>query len=150
MMKLPGKSVPCQWETDQRTAFKALKDTLTLAPILQHFDYEKAIVVETEASGYVSAGVLSQPDGNGVLCPMAFLSKKYSPTECNYEINDTELLAIVRSFEDWRLHLIGAVQLIRVLTHHENLQYFATKQQLNQRQVRWSGFIAQFTWYAEY
>ena len=61
-----------------------------------------------------------------------------------------ELLAIVRSFEEWRPHLIGATQLIRVLMDHKNLEYFATKRQFNQRQVRWSGFIAQFQWYAEY
>ena len=150
MMKLTGKSVPRQWETEQRAAFMALKDAFTSAPILQHFDYEKAIVVETDASDYVSAGVLSQPDDNGVLRPVAFFSKKHSPAECNYEIYDKELLAIVRSFEEWRPHLIGAAQPIRVLTDHKNLEYFATKRQLNQRQVRWSGFMAQFPWYAEY
>ncbi len=126
------------------------KDAFTSAPILQHFDYEKAIVVETDASDYVSAGVLSQPDENGVLRPVAFFSKKHSPAECNYEIYDKELLAIVRSFEEWRPHLIGAAEPIRVLTDHKNLEYFATKWQLNQRQVRWSGFMAQFPWYAEY
>src|SRR6266705_123515 len=150
MTKLTGKSIPWQWESEQRAAFKALKDAFTSAPILEHFDYEKAIVVETDASDYVSAGVLSQPNDNGVLRPVAFFSKKHSPAECNYEIYDKELLAIVRSFEEWRPHLIGAVQPIRVLTDHKNLEYFATKRQLNQRQVRWSGFMAQFPWYAEY
>ena len=86
MMKLTGKSIPWQWETKQRAAFKALKDAFTSAPILQHFDYEKAIIVETDASDYVSAGVLSHPDNNGVLRPVAFFSKKHSPAECNYEI----------------------------------------------------------------
>ena len=81
---------------------------------------------------------------------MAFFSKKHSPAECNYEIYDKELLAIVRSFEEWRPHLIGAAQPVRVLTDHKNLEYWATKRQLNQRQVRWSGFMAQFPWYAEY
>ena len=33
---------------------------------------------------------------------------------------------------------------------HNNPEYFATKWQLNQWQVRWSGFMAQFPWYAEY
>ena len=108
MTKLTGKIVPWQWETEQRPAFKALKDTFTSAPILQHFDYEKAIVVETDASDYVSAGVLSEPDGNGFLRLVVFFSKKHSPAECNYEIYDKELLAIVRSFEEWRPHLIGA------------------------------------------
>ena len=150
MTKLTGKSVPWQWGTEQRTAFKALKDAFTSAPILQHFDYEKAIVIETDASDYVSAGVLSQHDDNGVLRPVAFFSKKHSPAECNYEIYDTELLEIVRSFEEWRPHLIDAPQPIRVLMDHKNLEYFATKWQLNQREVRWSGFMVQFPWYAEY
>ena len=30
--------------------FKAPKDAVTSAPILQHFDYEKAIVIEMDAS----------------------------------------------------------------------------------------------------
>ena len=149
-MKLTGKSVPWQWETEQRTAFKALQDAFTSAPILHHLDYENAIVVETDASDYVSAGVLSQPDDNGILHPVACFSKKHSPAECNYEIYDKKLLAIVRSFEEWRPHLIGATQPIRVLTDHKNLEYSATKGQVNQRQIRWSGFMAQFPWYAEY
>ena len=108
MTKLTGQSVPWQWGTEQHTAFKALKDAFTSAPILQHVDYEKAIIMETDASDYVSAGVLSQPDDNGVLRPVVFFSKKHSPAECNYAIYDKELLAIVQSFEEWQPHLIGA------------------------------------------
>ena len=67
MTRLTGKSVPWQWETEQRAAFKTLKDAFTSTPILPHFDYEKAIIVKTDASDYVSVGVLSQPDDNGVL-----------------------------------------------------------------------------------
>ena len=148
--KLTGKSTPCTWGTEQERAFQGLKDAFTSAPILQHFDYEKAIVVETNASDYVSAGVPSQPDDQGVLRPVAFFSKKHSPAEGNYEIYDKELLAIVRSFKEWHPHLIRAAQPIKVLTDHKNLEYFATKRQLNQRQVCWSGFMAQFLWYAEY
>ena len=51
-------------------------------------------------SDYVCAGALSQPDDNGVLCPVAFFLKKHSPADCNYEIYDEELMTIVRSFED--------------------------------------------------
>ena len=39
-------------------------------------------------------------DKVGVLRPVAFLSKKMTPQECNYEIYDKELLAIVRAFEE--------------------------------------------------
>ena len=150
LTKLTGKNTPWTWETEQEKASQGLKDALTSPPILQHFDYEKAIEVETDASDYFSAGVFSQPDDQGVLRPVAFFSKKHSPSECNYEIYDNELLAIVRSFEEWRPHLIGAAHPIKVLTDHKNLEYFATKKQLNQRQVRWTGFMAQFPWYTEY
>ena len=101
-------------------------------------------MVETDASDYLSAGVLSQRDDSGVLRPVAFFSKKHSPAKCNYEIYNKELLAIVRSFEEWRPLLIGAAQRTRVHTDHKNLKYFATKRQLNQRPVHWSGFLAQF------
>jgi len=42
---------------------------------------------------------LSQKDDDGVLHPVAFMSRKFDLAECNYEIYDKELLAIVRSFE---------------------------------------------------
>ena len=144
------KNVPWQWNSEQKAAFEVLKEVFTSAPILQHIDYERAIVVETDASDYLSVEVLPQPDDNGVLRPVAFFSKKHFPAKCNYEIYNKELLAIVRSFEEWRPHLIGSAQPIWVLIDHKNMKYFATKRLLNQRQVRWSGFMAQFPWHAEY
>jgi hypothetical protein len=60
-------------------AHLTLKAALTSAPLLRHFDHERDSVVETDASDYVSAGVLSQPDDQGVMCPVAYFSKKHSP-----------------------------------------------------------------------
>ena len=48
----------------------------------------------------MSGGILSQYNARGVLYPVAFFSKKYNPAECNYEIYDKELMAIVRAFEE--------------------------------------------------
>ena len=77
MTRLTGKGVRWEWPMDslQKKAFEALKMAFTTAPILQHFNFEKAIVVETDASDFVSAGVLSQPDDNGVLWPVASFLK---------------------------------------------------------------------------
>jgi RNase H-like domain found in reverse transcriptase len=43
-------------------AFERLRSSFTSAPIQRHFDYEQDSVVETDASEYVSAGVLYQTD----------------------------------------------------------------------------------------
>jgi hypothetical protein len=100
--------------------------------------------VETDASDYVSAGVLSQYDDEGILYPVTFFLKKYSPAECNYEIYDKELIAIVRTFEEWRLELQSVINPIHVLSDHKNLEYFTTTKLLNRRQARWSQFLLQF------
>ena len=71
------------------------------APILQHFDSDKECVVEIDISDYVSSAVLSQPDHDGALHPITFLSYCHLPAECNYKIYNKELLAIVYAFEEW-------------------------------------------------
>lgn len=100
--------------------------------------------VECDASDFVSSGILSQEDDQGTLHPVAFMSKKYDPAECNYEIYDKELLAIVRCFECWRPEPQGTHHQITVITDHANLRYFMTTKQLSRRQVRWSEFLSQF------
>ena len=77
-----------------------LKTAFTTVPILRHFDHDREIIVETDASDYVSAGILLQYDDDAILNPVAFFSKKHSPAECNCEIYDKELMAIVRCFEE--------------------------------------------------
>lgn len=67
--------------------------------MLKHFDREREAILETDSSDYVKGGVLSQYDDQGVLHPMAFYSKNMVPAECNYEIYDKELLAIIRCLE---------------------------------------------------
>ena len=63
------------------------------------FDPDKRIVVETDASDITLGGVISQPDKLRRLYPVVFHSRKFSPTELNYDIHDKELLAIVDCFK---------------------------------------------------
>ena len=141
---LTRKGVPFVWSESQQQAFEELKSTFTSAPVLARFDPDRDVIVETDASDYVSAGVLSQYDDEGILHPIAYFSKKHSPAECNYEIYDKELMAIVRAFEEWRPELQSVINPIRVLSDHKNLEYFTSTKLLNRRQARWSQFLSQF------
>ena len=80
--------------------------------------------MKTDASDYVSEGILSQYDENDVLHPVAYFSKKHSPAECNYEIYDKELMAIIHAFKEWRPELEGSPTPVEVITDHKNLKYF--------------------------
>ncbi|KAG0158396.1 hypothetical protein PDIDSM_5910 [Penicillium digitatum] len=107
LVRLTKKDVRFEWTPVCQLSFEALKKAFTSAPVLKAFDWSKEIVLETDASDFVSAGVLSQYDDAGILHPIAFFSKKHSAAECNYEIYDKELLAIIRCFEEWRPELEG-------------------------------------------
>jgi hypothetical protein len=131
---LTRKGVTFVWKEEQQKAFDTLKNTFMSVPVLARFDPNCDIIVETDASDYVSAGVLSQYDNDGILHPVAYFSKKHSPAECNYEIYDKELMAIVCTFEEWRPELQSVINPIYVLSDHKNLEYFTMTKLLNRRQ----------------
>jgi Reverse transcriptase (RNA-dependent DNA polymerase)/RNase H-like domain found in reverse transcriptase len=130
-------------------AFEHLKRQFITAPILRHFDPDLVCVVEADSSDHMSAGILSQYD-EGILRPVAYFSRRLTPPECNYEIYDKELLAIIRCFEQWRPELEGATFPIEVLSDHKNLQYFTTTKQLSHRQARWSEYLSRFRFKIRY
>jgi hypothetical protein len=141
---LERKDTPFVWSDECQKAFEFLKNAFTSEPVLKHFDWDKPAILETDASDYVCAGVLSQDDDKATLHPVAFYSKKMTPAECNYEIYDKELLAIVRCLEEWSSELEMSQEKIRILTDHRNLEYFMTTKKLNRRQARWSEFLSRF------
>ena len=147
---LTKKEVKFQWGSECEKAFSDLKQRVCEAPILRHFDPNEQCFVETNSSDYVNAGVLSQPDGNGILYPVAYFSRRMSPAECNYEIYDKELLAIIRCFEEWKPELKGTGILVKVLTDHKGLEYFMSTKKLTPRQARWAEFLSEYNFIISY
>jgi hypothetical protein len=146
LTRLTKKDEPFVLKSEQQLAFETMVTAFTTAPALRHFDHEREVIIETDASIYVSAGVLSQRDDEGVLHPVAYYSKKHSPAECNYDIYDKELMAIVMVLEEWRPECEGAAYPLQCITDHKNLEYFRTKKLWNQRQARWSEFLTRFNY----
>ena len=96
--RLLQKDTPFAWSLDCDLVFSKLKKAFTSAPVLRHFNPNLETILETDTSDYVVSGILSQKipeNGKTVLHPIAYLSEKMSPAECNYGIGDKELLAIV-------------------------------------------------------
>jgi hypothetical protein len=60
LTKLTKKDEPFVWGAEQQLAFETMIPAFTTASGLQHFDHEREVIIETDASDYVSAGVLSQ------------------------------------------------------------------------------------------
>ena len=78
------------------------------------------------------------------------MSCQHLPAECNYEIYDKELMAIVRAFEEWRSELERSSEPINVISDHKNLNYFMSFKWLSRCQARWSEFLSQFNFKISY
>lgn len=130
--------------TSERAAFQTLIDAFLGAPLLRHFDPELPIRLETDASHFAAAGILSQKDEQGRWQPVAFWSSKFGGAQLDYPTYDKEMMAIVESFKHWRHYLEGSRYPIEVLSDHMNLQGFMDLPRLNGRQARWCLYLAAF------
>ncbi|KAF8755363.1 hypothetical protein RHS01_05227 [Rhizoctonia solani] len=102
---LVKKDAPWKWDTREQEAFQGLKDAITNAPVLCHADPAKPYFLKTDASGAALGSILSQRQEDGRLHPLGFLSESFKGAEQNYDTHNKELLAIIRSFEYWRIFL---------------------------------------------
>ena len=150
LTELTRKDQKFEWSPEAQKAFDELKKRFTSQPILVSFDPEKPITLETDASDGAIGACISQPDDKGRLRPVAFYSRKFSSAEMSYEIHDKELLAIVDAFKQWRVYLKGLKHEVQVYSDHKNLLYFTTMKVLNQRQVRWSEELSQYSFRIHY
>jgi len=137
LSSLTRKEKGWEWSDKQQEAFETLKKAMITEPILQHFDPEQPVTIETDASDYTIGAICSPPDEKGILYPVAYYSRKLKDPERNYDIHDKELLAIVDALRKWDTYCKTTGPKITILTDHKNLEYWKTKKDLNLRQARW-------------
>jgi len=94
-MRLTKNNMPFVFDDSYIKAFKQLKNQLISSPILHHYDLDLELMLETDASDGVVAGILSQLHPDGEWYPIAFFSKTMALIKYNYEVHDKEMLAII-------------------------------------------------------
>jgi hypothetical protein len=143
LTRFTKKDVPFVWDDAAQNALDTLKASFEGEQILRHFDPSLPIEVETDASDFGLGAVLSQRGTDNRLRPVAFLSRKFSPEELNYQVHDKELLAIVDACKHWRAYLDHVQVPFTVYSDHHNLQYFFSAKVLNRRQARYYELLSE-------
>jgi hypothetical protein len=126
---------PFVWSTACNRSFERLKKSFISAPILDHFDPERKVLVKTDPFNLFIIRVLLQYDNNNILHPVTYFSKKHSPGKMNYEIYEEEPLAIIWAFKEWQSLLEGSPHTIEVISDYRNLTYFTANWLLHYRQT---------------
>jgi ribonuclease HI len=137
MTALLGNKVEFKWTQKCQEAFEALKEKLTIAPVLVLPDVHKPFSVYCNAS-YIGLGCVLMQEGRVV----AYSSRQLKVHEKNYPIHDLELAAVVHALKTWRHYLNG--QKCDVYTDHKRLKYIFTQLELNMRQRRWLELIKDY------
>jgi hypothetical protein len=96
LFDLTMKDVRFIWGLPQVDSFMKLKELVTSAPVLVLPDDDLPFQLKADGSGIATGAVLSQQSvDNNAWHPIAFLSKALNLVEHNYEIHNTEMLAII-------------------------------------------------------
>jgi hypothetical protein len=140
---LTQKDKRFEWGESQERAFAELKDLLTKAPILSHFDPTRETIIQTDASFFGWGFIISQIDAESRReHPIAIESGRFTGAQLNYTTTEKEFMAIVEAFKRSR-HMLLQVD-STVITDHLNLTYWMEPRQLSPRQARWVETLSTF------
>ena len=98
LTRLTHKGITFQFTDKAHLAFTVLKEAFTTVPILTHWIPDHPIVIETDASDYALAAILSIVTEDDQLHPVTFHSHSFSASELNYDVHDKELFTIYEVF----------------------------------------------------
>ena len=141
---LTRKDITWKFNSSCVDAFNSLKKAFISTPILTYWIPNAQLIVETNASDYALAAILSIINEENEVHPVVFHSCTFTVAELNYDTHDKELLAIFEAFKIWQYYLEGPAYLIDVVTYYKNLEYFSTIKVLTRRQAWWSEYLSQF------
>lgn len=105
-----------EWNKEASFAFEKLKEVMTQPPVLALPNFQKAFLIEADASGQGMGAVLMQ-DGH----PIAFASKAFSERTMQISAYERELLAIVFAVKKWQHYLM--MQPFIIKTDQKCLKY---------------------------
>ncbi|XP_071944782.1 uncharacterized protein [Antedon mediterranea] len=150
LINLTKKAEPkrVNWTPECDKAFTDLKSQLIAHPILRAPNFDKPFLLQTDASKTGIGAVLSQLDTDCNEHPIVYLSRRMLPNELNYSVAEQECLAIVWSINKLRYYLQG--HKFTVITDHKALKWLNNTRHSNNRLIRWSKTLQQFTFDIQY
>ena len=136
-----------KWGEREQTAFSALKEKLTEAPVLACPDFAKRFTLQTDASRHGLGAVLTQ-EWDGQERVIAYASRHLNSAEQNYSPTEQECLAIVWGIRKMRPYLEGYE--FTVITDHLALKWLNSIESPAGRIARWTLELQQYRFEVQY
>ena len=150
LYELLKKNVPYVWGTAQQISFDRVKSLFKSCNILQMFNPNLPIIVETDSSSYGIAGVLLQRETNSKFWhPVQFISRTLNSAERNYSCLEREALSVIFALDKFKHFLLGSK--FHILNDHKPLMSLFAKhksvpQSCSARVQRWCLKLCQYNY----
>jgi len=118
-------------------AFAKIKEDLTSAPVLRHFDPSLRMAVHINGSqNAVGAVLLQWQENEDNLSHVAFMSRKLSGEQYRYDARNVEAFAAQMALTTW------CSMKFEIFSDHDSLQYLFMQKSPSQRILRLCEFLA--------
>ena len=116
LKNLLKKDAKFEWTDEGKVAFKSIKNSISMSPILISPDYSKEFQIFSFASEDTIAGVFLQKNKEGQEKPIAFMSRALQHSELNYTTMEKQAYALVKSLKHFRTY-VGYSKIIGYVPH---------------------------------
>lgn len=133
----------------QQVAFEQLKAALVREPVLKLYDPKLITEIHTDASKFGFGAVLLQKDqGDCLLHPVMYMSRKTKPCEEKYHSYELEVLAVIEALKKWRVYVLGLK--VKIITDCNAFAMTMKKKEVPLRVARWAMFLQDFNYEIEH
>lgn len=116
LRRLTDEDSEFDWMPQHEDAFNEVKRLLSQAPVLQYYNVNEPVVLESDSSDVGLGAVITQ---NGR--PIAYASRTLTSAERNYAQIEKECLSLVFAAERFEHYILGKSK-VKMLTDHKPLE----------------------------
>jgi hypothetical protein len=140
-----------EFTSNAKKSFKKLRQAFFTASLFRHFDSNRKIKLEINASDFAILEIIFQL--NEAIEQWYFIIywfRKITSVERNYDADEFKMLAIVKACKQWRHYVEDAKHQILIIIDHVNLRTFFIIKILSRKKIKWWKKLSEFDFLIEY
>ena len=130
------------WDGICEDSFQKLKEKMASSPVVGMMDYNKKIIVKTDASNFGVGALLLNEDHLGVRNVIEYAGFSFNETQMRYPVIEKEATAIMYALERWQNYLLGREFVLE--TDHRPLMWLKSKKDVRGKLGKMSIRLSEF------
>ncbi len=140
-----------EFTSNAKKSFEKLRQAFFTTSLFRHFDSNRKIKLETDASNFVISEIIFQlNEAIEQWHSIVFWFRKMTSVERNYDADESEMFIIVKACKQWRHYVENAKHQILIIIDHVNLRTFFIIKILSRRKIKWWKKFSKFDFLIEY